>query len=127
VSNIFDTAIQGNRIFRTSPLFSCCHKPASFLWITGEILFERKQQRREHGPPNYEERASMKTMTCKDLGGICDQKVSAESWNEMVGLMVKHVTENHPDVAKQMEQMHNEDPKKWGRETKPRWEATPED
>jgi predicted small metal-binding protein len=68
----------------------------------------------------------MKTMTCKDLGGTCDQKLSAESWNEMVGLMVKHVTENHPDVAKQMEQMHNEDPKKWGRETKPRWEATPE-
>jgi len=25
-----------------------------------------------------------------------------------------------------MEKMHNEDPKKWGRETKPKWEATPE-
>jgi predicted small metal-binding protein len=69
----------------------------------------------------------MKTMTCKQLGGICDQMLSAESWNEMVGLMVKHVTENHPDVAKQMEQMHNQDPKKWGRETKPKWEAAPED
>jgi len=54
----------------------------------------------------------MKTMTCKDLGGACDQKLKAESWNDMVGLMVKHVTENHPDVAKQMEQMHNQDPKK---------------
>jgi len=69
----------------------------------------------------------MKTMTCKDLGGKCDQKLSAESWNEMVGQMVKHVTENHPDVATQMERMHNEDPKKWSRETKPKWEATPED
>jgi transposase len=45
----------------------------------------------------------------------------------MVGQMVKHVTQNHPDVATQMERMHNEDPKKWGRETKPKWEATPED
>jgi predicted small metal-binding protein len=68
----------------------------------------------------------MKTMTCKELGGTCDQKLSAESWNEMVGLMVKHVTEKHPDVGKQMEQMHNQDPKKWGRETKPKWDATPE-
>jgi len=25
-----------------------------------------------------------------------------------------------------MEKMHNEDPKKWGREMKPKWEATPE-
>jgi hypothetical protein len=28
----------------------------------------------------------MKTMTCKDLGGTCDQKLSPESWNEMVCL-----------------------------------------
>ena len=69
----------------------------------------------------------MKTMACKDLGGTCDQQLSANSWDEMVGLMVKHVTEKHPDVGKQMEKMHNEDPKKWGRETKPKWDATPED
>jgi hypothetical protein len=25
-----------------------------------------------------------------------------------------------------MEKMHNEDPKKWGRETKPKWDAAPE-
>jgi hypothetical protein len=36
------------------------------------------------------------------------------------------VLENHPDTAKAMEKMHNDDPKKWGRETKPKWEATPE-
>jgi predicted small metal-binding protein len=85
------------------------------------------QLEREAALRTFEKRLSMKTMTCKDLGGSCDQKLSAASWNEMVGLMVKHVTENHPEVAKQMERMHNEDPKKWGRETKPKWEATPED
>lgn len=68
----------------------------------------------------------MKTMTCKSLGGPCDQKLSAGSWNEMVQAMTKHVMEKHPDTAKAMEKMHNEDPQKWGRETKPKWEATPE-
>ena len=61
----------------------------------------------------------MKTMTCKQLGGVCDQKLSAESWNEMVGLMVKHVTASHPDLAKQMEQMHNQDPQRWGERPSP--------
>jgi hypothetical protein len=68
----------------------------------------------------------MKTMTCKELGGVCDEKLSASSWDEMVMLMVNHVTEKHPDVSKQMEKMHNEDPKRWGRETKPKWDAAAE-
>jgi predicted small metal-binding protein len=68
----------------------------------------------------------MKTMTCKQLGGICDQKLSAESWDGMVKAMTQHVIDKHPDVAKKMEQMHNEDPKKWSSEMKPKWEAAPE-
>ena len=68
----------------------------------------------------------MKTLTCKELGGKCDQKLSASTWDEMVRAMTKHVMEKHPDVAKQMEKMHNEDPKKWGKETKPKWDAAPE-
>jgi predicted small metal-binding protein len=68
----------------------------------------------------------MKTMTCKDLGGTCDQKLTAGSWDEMVKAMTKHVMEKHPDVAKQMERMHKEDPKKWGSEMKPKWDAAAE-
>ena len=68
----------------------------------------------------------MKTMTCKELGGKCDQKLSAGSWDEMVHVMTKHVMTTHLDVAKEMEKMHNADPKKWGRETKPKWDAAPE-
>jgi len=34
--------------------------------------------------------------------------------------------EKHPDVAKEMEAMQNEDPQKWGKEMKPKWEAAPE-
>jgi hypothetical protein len=36
-----------------------------------------------------------------------------ESLHRLV--VVSHVTENHPDLAKQMEKVHNEDPKKWSR------------
>ena len=68
---------------------------------------------------------NMKTMTCKQLGGPCDHALSAESWEEMVQKMVKHVMETHPDTAKEMEKMHNEDPKKWGREMKPKWDSAP--
>lgn len=68
----------------------------------------------------------MKTLTCKDLGGVCDQKMSATTWDEMVQKMTKHVMENHPDVAKQMEKMHKDDPTKWGREMKPKFDNAPE-
>lgn len=69
----------------------------------------------------------MKTLTCKELGGTCDAKISAASWNDMVHSMTRHVIDKHPDVAPQMEKMHNEDPEKWGRETKPKWDAAPEE
>lgn len=68
----------------------------------------------------------MKTMQCKDLGGTCDENLSANSWDEIVQVMTKHVMQKHPDVAKQMEEMHNNDPQQWSRETKPKWEAAPE-
>jgi predicted small metal-binding protein len=73
-----------------------------------------------------QEGGTVKTMSCKDLGGKCDQKLSAGSWDEMVKAMTKHVIENHPDVAREMEKMHKLDPKKWGKETKPKWDAAPE-
>lgn len=69
----------------------------------------------------------MKTMTCNELGGKCSQELQADTWDEMVKAMTKHVMEKHPDVAKEMEKIHNEDPKKWGNEMKPKWDATDED
>ncbi len=68
----------------------------------------------------------MKTMTCRELGGPCDQKLLADSWDEVVKTMTAHVMEKHPDTAKAMVMMHNEDPEKWGREMKPKWNAKAE-
>ncbi len=68
----------------------------------------------------------MKTMTCRELGGPCDKELSADSWDDMVQVMTAHVMENHPETAKEMEEMHEEDPEKWGKEMRPKWEAAAE-
>ena len=66
-------------------------------------------------------------MTCRQLGGPCDEKFQAENWDDMVQKMYKHVTDNHPETAKEMEEMYNKDPQKWGTEMKAKWEATSSD
>jgi predicted small metal-binding protein len=68
----------------------------------------------------------MKSMTCKELGGPCDEKLTAGTWEEIVKKMTKHVMDKHPETAKAMERMHNKDPKQWSREMKPKWDAKPE-
>ncbi len=68
----------------------------------------------------------MKILTCKDLGGTCEERLSADSWNDIVKRMTNHVMQNDLDVAQQMEEMHHEDPQKWGKGMKPKWEAAPE-
>jgi hypothetical protein len=42
----------------------------------------------------------MKTVTCKPLGGTCNEKLSAERWDDMAKVMTKHYMEKHPDVGK---------------------------
>lgn len=68
----------------------------------------------------------MKTMTCRELGGACDQALSADTWDQMVQKMTAHVMEAHPDVADAMKKMHEEDPARWGKTMKPKWEAKPD-
>ncbi len=58
----------------------------------------------------------MKTMTCKELGGTCNAKLRASSWDEMAHTMTNHVMNRHPDVAKKMVEMYEADLKQWGRE-----------
>ena len=53
------------------------------------------------------------------LGGIPELESTVKK-------MTDHVTANHPDVAKKMEEMHKSDPEKWGKEMKPKFEAAPE-
>jgi predicted small metal-binding protein len=69
----------------------------------------------------------MKTITCEDLGGPCKQKLSAGSWVEMVEVMNKHVEENHPETAVEMEKMNSEDPEAWSKKMESVWEESIED
>jgi predicted small metal-binding protein len=68
----------------------------------------------------------MKTLSCKELGGKCDEKIAAETWEEAVKTMTAHVMEKHPDVAEEMKKMHERDPEEWSRKVKPKWDAAPE-
>ncbi len=69
----------------------------------------------------------MKTMTCRDLGGPCDHKLSAGSWNEMVEVMTRHLEEHHPETAVEIERMNEENPGEWEREMELKWEKIHED
>ena len=68
----------------------------------------------------------MKTMTCRQLGGACDQQLSADTWDAMVKKMTAHVVAEHPSVAEEMKKMHEQDPSQWGRTMKPKWDAAPD-
>jgi hypothetical protein len=60
------------------------------------------------------------------MGGPCEAELSAETREEMVQKMTKHVMENHPETAKEMEAMHKRDPDAWGREFRKLWDKTVE-
>lgn len=68
----------------------------------------------------------MKTMKCSELGGVCDELIAGETWDETVEEMTAHVMDNHPDVAEKMEKMHKKNPKAWSKKYKPKWESVPE-
>jgi hypothetical protein len=45
----------------------------------------------------------------------------------MVKAMTKHVMAQHPDLAKDMEKMHSQHPKRWSSEMRPKWDAAPDE
>jgi predicted small metal-binding protein len=67
---------------------------------------------------------SMKTMTCNQLGGKCDQKLSAETWDAMVKTTTRHVMET--PGARSEWKPSTSGIQAWGREMKPEWDAAPE-
>ena len=78
----------------------------------------------------------MKTMTCKELGGSCEQKFQAETFDEMAELSKKHGTEMFlkKDEAhlKAMEKMKalmqsKEDMQKWFETKRKEFDSLPHD
>jgi hypothetical protein len=62
----------------------------------------------------------MKVMTCRELGGPCDQLLSARTWDGMIRNMMRHVLQSHPDTARAMKEMRNAH--RWCRQTKSQWD-----
>ena len=78
----------------------------------------------------------MKTMTCKQLGGACDKKFHAKSFDEIAGMSKQHAMEmfQKKDAAhlKAMNEMQElmkkpEAMKKWFENKKKEFETLPEE
>ena len=54
---------------------------------------------------------TMKTMTCAQMGGPCDEKIAGSTPDEMMENGMKHLEEAHPEMAAQVKSMEEDDPK----------------
>ncbi len=75
----------------------------------------------------------MKSITCKDMGGPCDFKISGNTAEEVMKSGADHINSVDDDghkqvVAKMAEDMKNpEAGKKWDADFKAKFDALPED
>ncbi len=78
----------------------------------------------------------MKTMTCQQLGGACDQEFHADRWEEMVELSKKHGMEMaeqgdeaHINVMEEIRNGMNDSEamKSWIEKMQQEFDALPED
>ena len=70
----------------------------------------------------------MKTMTCAQMGGMCDESMTAAASEEMMALGMEHLEVAHPEMAESIKAMPHDDPAMvvWGEKFEKDWEATPE-
>ena len=68
----------------------------------------------------------MKTMTCREMGGPCDAKLSADTPKEMIEKGMEHVKKSHPEMIKDMDKMSKEEGKKWNDTFMKKCDMTPD-
>lgn len=70
----------------------------------------------------------MKTITCRAMGGMCDESVSGNTPEELIGAGMEHLKVAHPEMAKDIESMPKDDPAmvKWSEDFMKTWAETPE-
>ena len=70
----------------------------------------------------------MKTMTCKQMGGMCDKPITAANKDEMLTKGMEHLSESHPEMAADVNAMPKDHPMmvEWGKKFDEEWEQTPE-
>ena len=70
----------------------------------------------------------MKTMTCAQMGGECDTKITGNTVDEMMMNGMKHLEEAHPKMAADVKASSPTDPMmiSWNEKFKKDFEAAPE-
>lgn len=71
----------------------------------------------------------MKTMTCAQLGGMCEEALTAATSDEMMSKGMMHLEAAHPEMAASVKAMPHDDPMMvaWVEKFNHDWEAAPED
>ncbi|HEY0980288.1 MAG TPA: hypothetical protein VGE18_02675 [Candidatus Paceibacterota bacterium] len=71
----------------------------------------------------------MKKMTCRQMGGMCDEVIVAHTPDEMMEKGMDHLKVAHPDMAKSVEAMPATDPLmvEWFETFQEEWDKTPEE
>lgn len=70
----------------------------------------------------------MKTITCRQMGGMCDVPLSANSYDEMMMVGMQHLDQAHPEMSADIKKMPKDDPKmlEWEVGFKKTWADTPD-
>ena len=64
-------------------------------------------------------------MTCGQMGGMCDAKITGSTPEEMMGNGMKHLEQAHPQMAADIKAMPKDDPKmkEWSEKFMKDWAA----
>lgn len=67
-------------------------------------------------------------MTCRDMGGMCDEAVTAGSAEEMIGKGMAHLEVAHPEMAATIKSLPKDDPMlvEWSEKFMKDYAAAPE-
>ena len=70
----------------------------------------------------------MKTMTCAQMEGPCEEKITGNTSEEMMGNGMSHMESAHPEMAADIKAMPKDDPKMvaWYEKFMKDWAAVPE-
>lgn len=62
------------------------------------------------------------------MGGMCDESVSGNTPDELIGAGMMHLETAHPEMAESVKAMPKDDPAmvKWSEDFMKTWESTPD-
>jgi predicted small metal-binding protein len=65
----------------------------------------------------------MKKMTCRQMGGTCDDAMTANNPEEMIGKGMEHVKKAHPEMLAAIEAMPDAEMKTWREKFDKTWSS----